>query len=86
MQFAQPQQQQTTTDSLVGDIVGKLMSKIANDGNKQTQEYSKEMQPINNNNYVNVYKDGTIEKKNQMQHHKRQIIQEKMHLVLFLMV
>ena len=59
VQFAPSVQQQTRTDNLVGDLVGKLISKIETDGNKQTQEYTKEIQPINNNNYVNVYKDGS---------------------------
>jgi hypothetical protein len=54
--------------------VGKLISKIETDGNKQAQEYSKEIQPINNNNngnnsVVNIYNDGAKkEDKNQMKH------------------
>ena len=41
--------------------MGRLIGKIETDGNKQTQEYSKEIQPINNtnqpvnNNNVNIY-------------------------------
>ena len=41
--------------------MGKLIGKIESDGNKQTQEYTKEIQPINNtnqpvnNNNVNIY-------------------------------
>jgi hypothetical protein len=46
----QHQQQQTRTDSLVGDLVSKLISKIENDGTQQTQQYTKEVQPINNDN------------------------------------
>jgi hypothetical protein len=55
----QQQQQAARTDSLVGDLVGKLINKIENDGIQQTQQYFKEVQPINNNNNVNVYNDGT---------------------------
>ena len=59
--FGPAMQQESRTDNLVGDLVGRLISKIENDGNKQTQEYSKEIQPINNtnqpvnNNNVNIY-------------------------------
>jgi len=63
VQFAQPATPQTHTDNIVGELVGKLMNKIENDGNKEVQQYSKEIQPINNNNYVNVYKDGIEESK-----------------------
>jgi len=48
--FAPAVQAETRTDNLVGDLVGRLISKIETDGNKQTQEYSKEIQPVNNNN------------------------------------
>ena len=56
-------QQESRTDNLVGDLVSRLIGKIENDGNKQTQEYSKDIQPINNNNngnnsVVNIYNDG----------------------------
>ena len=54
VQFAPPVQQQSRTDNLVGDLVGKLITKIESDGNKQTQEYSKEIQPVNNNNNNSV--------------------------------
>jgi hypothetical protein len=37
-------------DHVVGDLVGRLKSKLENDGNKQTQEYSKKMQPCQPNN------------------------------------
>ena len=53
-------------DHVVGDLVGRLKSKLENDGNKQTQEYSKEVQPINNTStssitgpLVQIYNDGT---------------------------
>ena len=59
-------QQESRTDNLVGDLVGKLISKIENDKTQQTQDYSKEIQPINNSNsnsgnnsVVNIYSDGT---------------------------
>ena len=39
-------QQESRTDNLVGDLVGRLINKIENDGNKQTQEYYKEIQPV----------------------------------------
>jgi hypothetical protein len=48
IQYGPAMQQESRTDNLVGDLVGRLISKIENDGNKQTQEYSKETQPINN--------------------------------------
>lgn len=59
--FAPAVQQESRTDNLVGDLVGRLISKIETDGNKQTQEYSKEIQPVTNtnqpvnNNNVNIY-------------------------------
>ena len=66
VQFAQPATTQTHTDNIVGELVGKLMNKIENDGNKQTQEYSKEIQPVNNSSsssitgpLVQIYNDGT---------------------------
>ena len=63
VQFAPAVQQESRTDNLVGDLVGKLIGKIETDGTKQTQEYTKEIQPINNtntnqpvnNNNVNIY-------------------------------
>ena len=67
--FGPPQQQETRTDNLVGDLVGKLISKIETDKTQQTQDYSKEIQPINNNNNVNIYNNSpgttttTIDKK-----------------------
>jgi hypothetical protein len=39
-------QQESRTDYLVGDLVGKSISKIETDGNKQTRQYSKEIQPV----------------------------------------
>ena len=69
VQFAQPATPQSHTDNIVGELVGRLMSKIENDGNKEVQQYSKEVQPINNNSnsgnnsVVNIYnKDGTTTK------------------------
>jgi len=61
--FAQPATPQSHTDNIVGELVSKLIGKIENDGNKEVQQYSKEVQPINNNNYVNIYKDGIEESK-----------------------
>jgi len=63
IQYGPAAQQESRTDNLLGDLVGKLISKIETDGNKQAQEYSKEIQPINNNNngnnsVVNIYDDG----------------------------
>jgi len=55
VQFGPQPQQESRTDNLVGDLISKLVGKIENDGNKQTQEYTKEIQPINNNNNVNIY-------------------------------
>ena len=54
-----PQVQQTHTDNVMGDLVNRLMNKIENDNNKETQQYTKEIQPINNNNNqtVNIYSD-----------------------------
>ena len=63
VQFAQPATPQSHTDNIVGELVGRLMNKIENDGNKEVQQYSKEVQPITNNYYVNVYKDGIEESK-----------------------
>jgi hypothetical protein len=41
------------------------MNKIENNENKEVQQYTKEVQPINNNNNVNVYNNiGTTESKN----------------------
>jgi hypothetical protein len=66
--FAPAIQQQSRTDNLVGDLVGRLIGKIETDGNKQTQQYTKEIQPVNNDNnnsnsgnnsVVNIYSDGT---------------------------
>ncbi len=47
IQYGPAAQQESRTDNLLGDLVGKLMSKIETDGNKQAQAYSKEIQPIN---------------------------------------
>jgi len=59
-----PQQQQSHTDNIVGELVGRLMNKIENNENKEVQQYTKEVQPINNNNNVNVYNNiGTTESK-----------------------
>jgi len=63
VQFAQPATPQSHTDNIVGELVGRLMNKIENDGNKEVQQYSKEVQPITNNYYVKVYKDGIEESK-----------------------
>ena len=78
--FGPPQQQETRTDNLVGDLVGKLISKIETDKTQQTQDYSKEIQPNNNNNNVNIYNNSpgtttttTIDKKQMKHRHKRQI-------------
>ena len=64
--FGPAMQQESRTDNLVGDLVGRLISKIETDGIKQTQEYSKEIQPINNTSsssitgpLVQIYNDGT---------------------------
>jgi len=64
IQYAPVMQQETRTDNLVGDLVGRLISKIETDGNKQTQQYTQDIQPTNNNNnennnVVNIYNDGT---------------------------
>ena len=64
IQYAPVMQQESRTDNLVGDLVSKLIGKIENDGNKQTQQYTQDIQPINNNNnennnVVNIYNDGT---------------------------
>ena len=64
--FGPAMQQESRTDNLVGDLVGKLINKIESDKTQQTQDYSKEIQPINNSNsnsgnnsVVNIYSDGT---------------------------
>ena len=76
--FGPSVQAETRTDNLVGDLVGRLIGKIETDGNRQTQEYSKEIQPINNtnqpvnNNNVNIYNSvpgTTTTDKKQMKHH-----------------
>jgi hypothetical protein len=66
IQYGPAIQQESRTDNLVGDLVSKLIGKIETDGNKQTQEYSKEIQPINNTSsssitgpLVQIYNDGT---------------------------
>jgi hypothetical protein len=61
IQYAPVAQQESRTDNLVGDLVGKLIGKIETEGNQQKQEYTKEIQPVNNNNnsVVNIYNDGT---------------------------
>ena len=64
-----PQQQQSHTDNIVGELVGRLMNKIENNENKEVQQYTKEVQPINNNNEntsnINIYNNvpGTTESK-----------------------
>ena len=50
IQYGPAAQQESRTDNLVGDLVGRLIGKIESDGTKQTQEYTKEIQPINNTN------------------------------------
>ena len=40
--FVPPPQQESRTDNLVGDLLSRVITKIENDGNKQTQEYSKD--------------------------------------------
>ena len=70
IQYGPAAQQESRTDNLVGDLVGKLISKIETDKTQQTQDYSKEIQPNNNNNNVNIYNNSpgttttTIDKKN----------------------
>ena len=56
VQFA-AQTQQTHTDNIVGELVGRLMNKIENNENKEVHQYSKEVQPINNanNSNINIY-------------------------------
>ena len=54
VQFGPQPQQLSRTDNLVGDLIGKLITKIETDGNQQTQQYSREIQPINNNNNINI--------------------------------
>ncbi len=49
-----PQVQQTHTNNVMGDLVNRLMNKIENDSDKETQQYTKEIQPINNNNNQTV--------------------------------
>ncbi len=52
MPFVNQQQQQAArTDNLVGDLGSKLITKIENDGTHQTQQYTKEVQPITNDLY-----------------------------------
>jgi hypothetical protein len=64
VQFVPQQAQQSHTDNIVGELVGRLMNKIENNENKEVQQYTKEVQPINNNNNVNVYNNiGTTESK-----------------------
>jgi len=67
VQFVPQQAQQSHTDNIVGELVGRLMNKIENNENKEVQQYTKEVQPINNNNNVNVYNNvpgtTTIDKK-----------------------
>jgi hypothetical protein len=41
IQYAPVMQQESRTDNLVGDLVGRLISKIENDGNKQNARYCK---------------------------------------------
>jgi len=55
VQFGPQPQQESRTDNLVGDLISKLITKIETDGNQQTQQYSREIQPINNNNNINIY-------------------------------
>ena len=40
VQFAPVVQQESRTDNLVGDLIGKLMDKIDNNENQQTQQYT----------------------------------------------
>ena len=61
-----PQQQQSHTDNIVGELVGRLMNKIENNENKEVQQYSKEVQSMNNTSsssitgpLVQIYNDGT---------------------------
>ena len=64
VQFAPAVQQESRTDNLVGDSISKVMNKIDNNENQQTQQYTKEIQPQNNNSnsgnnsIVNIYNDG----------------------------
>ena len=50
-----PQQQQSHTDNIVGELVGRLMNKIENNENKEVKQYTKEVQPINNNENTTPY-------------------------------
>ena len=61
-----PQQQQSHTDNIVGELVGRLMNKIENNENKEVQQYTKEVQPMNSTSsssitgpLVQIYNDGT---------------------------
>jgi hypothetical protein len=63
-----PQQQQSHTDNIVGELVGRLMNKKENNENKEVQQYTKEVQPINKNentSNINIYNNvpGTTESK-----------------------
>ena len=55
------------------------MNKIDNEGNQQTRQYSKEVQPENNSsntNTINIYNDGTKKTRYKPHNHKTQT-QEK---------
>ena len=52
-------QQESRTDNLVGDLVSKLIGKIETDGNKQTQQYTQEIQPVSNTNTNSGSNDNT---------------------------
>jgi len=58
IQYGPAMQQESRTDNLVGDLVGRLISKIENNENKEVKQYTKEVQPINNNentSNINIY-------------------------------
>ena len=69
--------------------MGRLIGKRENEENKQTQEYSKKIQPINNDNNVNIYNNvpgtTTIEKK-QMKHRHQIQNQNRKYQIQFQMV
>jgi hypothetical protein len=59
IQYAPVMQQESRTDNLVGDLVSKLIGKIETDGNKQTQQYTQEIQPVSNTNTNSGSNDNT---------------------------
>jgi len=59
IQYAPVMQQESRTDNLVGDLVSRLIGKIETDGNKQTQQYTQEIQPVSNTNTNSGSNDNT---------------------------